>query len=267
MHLHGRRREGPIVRVRCDAGSHETLQRELFGDDSGPPGIRPLPLLEAAFGGTVVIQGLQSMPKECEPRLVRLLETGVLERRSGAEEIPVNVRVVFLWEGELDRAKIKASIGADLMSVLGDPLDIAALDERGGDVPAIAQRIAEQAARDGGRTTPVLSPGVAAVLKRSPWPTNITQLRAVIERAEAQRATAAIELDDLPDEILDSGPARLGGYHERVFEARKKILLDALERTSGNFSEAADLLEINRTYLHRLIRNLEMKDEIAQRFD
>jgi transcriptional regulator of acetoin/glycerol metabolism len=88
-----------------------------------------------------------------------------------------------------------------------------------------------------------------------------------MERAEAERTTDTIELEDLPDEILESGPAKLGGYHERVFEARRRILLDALERTNGNFSEAAELLEINRTYLHRLIRNLDMKDEIADRFD
>jgi DNA-binding NtrC family response regulator len=267
IHMQGARREAPLVRVRCDGSAAETLHRELFGDEEAPPGVRPMPLLEAAFGGTVLIHGMQSMPGEHEPRLVQLLETGNFERRAGAEEIPLNARVIMLWEGDHDPSTVRARLGTRLAHLLGAPLEIPSLDDRAGDIPAIAERIARQAARESGRTEPELAPGVAAVLKRSPWPANITQLRAVMERAEAERTTDTIELEDLPDEILESGPAKLGGYHERVFEARRRILLDALERTNGNFSEAAELLEINRTYLHRLIRNLDMKDEIADRFD
>ena len=89
----------------------------------------------------------------------------------------------------------------------------------------------------------------------------------MIERAEASRTTAAIELGDLPEEVLESRQAKIGGYHERVYESRRRILMDALERTNGNFSEAAELLEINRTYLHRLIRTLDLKDEVSKRFD
>ena len=268
IHLHSARRESPFVRVRCDGRDADALHRELFGDeDRGAAGLRAMPLLEAAFGGTVVIQGLQAMPSECEPRLMRLLETGAIERRAGAEEVPVNVRLVLVWEGESDRAALKAHLGERLVQQLGEPFHIPALDDRAGDIPAIAARIAQLAAREAGRTAPVLSPGVAAVLKRSLWPANMTQLRGAVERAEAERTSAAIEVDDLPAEILESGPGRVGGYHQRVFEARKRILIDALDRTSGNFSEAAEILEINRTYLHRLIRNLEMKDEIAQRYD
>jgi DNA-binding NtrC family response regulator len=262
IHLNGARRESPFVRVRCDGRDAEALHRELFGDDPGNAGLRPMPLLEAAFGGTVVIQGLQGMPSESEPRLLRLLETGAIERRAGAEQIPVNVRLVMVWEGEADRASLRSHLGDGLVRKLGEPIFIPALDDRAGDIPVIATRIAELAAREAGRSAPVLSPGVAAVLRRASWPANLTQLRGAVERAEAERDSAAIEVDDLPAEILESGPGRVGGYHQRVFEARKRILLDALDRTNGNFSEAAEILEINRTYLHRLIRNLEMKDEI-----
>ena len=267
IHLHGGRRESPFVRLRSDASDPETLQRELFGEDDSSPGIRRLPLLEAAFGGTVVIQALQGMHPDYEPRLIRLLETGAIERRAGAEQVPVNVRLILLWEGESDRAILKKRLGEKLLRALGEPVWIPALDDRAGDIPTIASRIAEQAALDAGRPATALSPAVAAVLKRSLWPGNITQLRGAVERAEAERTSAAIEVDDLPSEVLESGPARVGGYHQRVFEARRKILLDALERTNGNFSEASEMLEINRTYLHRLIRNLEMKDDITQRFD
>ncbi|MEZ5361730.1 MAG: FHA domain-containing protein [Bryobacterales bacterium] len=266
VHLNSNRREGPFIRVSCEGRDPEEIYRELFGEGNHSNGMRALPLLEAAYGGTVVIQGLQSMSKSCEPRLLHLLESGAIERRAGAERIPINVRLILIWEGRSDHVSRKAELGEQLIAKLGEPLEIPPLDERPGDIPALAERIAEHAALQAGRTAPQLAPGVVAVLKRSIWPANTTQLRAAIERAEAERGADFIEVDDLPEEILNGGPGRLRGYHQSVFESRKKILLDALDRTGGNFSEAAEILEINRTYLHRLVRQLDMKDEIARRY-
>ncbi|MCB1022613.1 MAG: sigma 54-interacting transcriptional regulator [Acidobacteria bacterium] len=266
IHVNSSRREGPFVRVRCEGRDQGEVCRELFGEGRRADGARALPLLEAAYGGTVVIQGMQSMNDGGNSKLVRLLETGAIERRAGAERIPVNVRLILVWEGPSDHVGLKGSLGDHLSAKLGEALEIPALDDRPGDIPAIALRIAQQAALEAGRGKPLLAPGVIAVLRRSAWPANLTQLRGVIERAEAERTSDSIEIDDLPEEILESGPGRVGGYHQRVFEARRKVLLDALDRTGGNFSEAAELLEINRTYLHRLIRNLEMKDDIARRY-
>ena len=266
LHVNSPRLDGPFLRVQCDANDPGALYRELFRNDQFDSGMRQPSLVEAAFGGTILLQSSEAIPHECRPKLVQILRKGMIARRSGAEEVPVNVRLILLWEGDYDYAKLEEHMGPELAQMAGRPIQIPALDDRAGDIPAIAQRIAESAAREAGRPQPIVSPGVAAVLKRYAWPLNVTQLRAVIERAEAERIGTAIEVSDLPEEILESGLATIGGYHERVYEERRRVILDALERTNGNFSEAAELLEINRTYLHRLIRTLDLKNEIKERF-
>jgi Nif-specific regulatory protein len=73
-------------------------------------------------------------------------------------------------------------------------------------------------------------------------------------------------VEDLPDELLDSvGEPRGGsGFHGAVREAKRKLILDALSRADGNYTEAAQLLELNPTYLHRLVANLDLKADIKR---
>ncbi len=267
IHDQSTRKDGPFVQIQCDAADPATIERELFGDEQEQPGVRQLTLLETAYGGTLLLLCADALPLECRPKLVQIIRTGLVRRRAGIEEIPVDLRVILLWEGDYAIDLIEEQLGTDLARLAGRPLEIPRLDDRPSDVPALAERIAEAAARRGGRQPVTVAPGTTALLKRCPWPDNLTQLRGVIERAEASRSTPTIEIENLPEEILESGQAAVGGYHERVFEHRRRIILDALERTNGNFSEAAGLLGINRTYLHRLINTLDLRESVDERFD
>jgi len=89
----------------------------------------------------------------------------------------------------------------------------------------------------------------------------------VIERAIVLGMTELIQPEDLPEALLEAAPGAmpLGEYHAEVNEARRQIILRALEKSKGNMAQAARTLGIQATYLHRLIRNLDLRSQLKQR--
>ena len=102
-----------------------------------------------------------------------------------------------------------------------------------------------------------------AILERYDWPGNVRELENAIERALVLGSSDVILLEDLPDSLLEQEPAEEvseGKYHARVKELKKQLILDAVEQTGGNYVEAAGILGVHPNYLHRLIRNLDLRD-------
>jgi DNA-binding NtrC family response regulator len=99
------------------------------------------------------------------------------------------------------------------------------------------------------------------------WPGNVRELENAIERAVVLGCSDRIVADDLPEPMLDASAALPGGekapYHQTVLETKRRLILDAIDRAGGNFTAAARLLGINPTYLHRLLRNLRLRDTTA----
>jgi Nif-specific regulatory protein len=94
------------------------------------------------------------------------------------------------------------------------------------------------------------------------WPGNVRELENAIERAVVLGSTPHILPEDLPEAMLETesqASARSGSYHEAVAEVKKQLILKALEESGGNYTEAAKLLSVHPNYLHRLIRNMNLK--------
>ena len=102
------------------------------------------------------------------------------------------------------------------------------------------------------------------LLENYPWPGNIRELENVIERAVVLGSSDVIMPEDLPEVLLEVAPGviPLDEYHASVNEARRQIVLRVLEKTKGNMTQAARLLGIQPTYLHRLVRNLGLKGRL-----
>jgi two-component system response regulator HydG len=97
------------------------------------------------------------------------------------------------------------------------------------------------------------------------WPGNARELENAIERALVLSASETIRPEDLPEAILDKAPVSDSDgakYHSRLRELKKQLILEALEETGGNYTEAAQLLGVHANYLHRLVRNLNLKQTI-----
>jgi DNA-binding NtrC family response regulator len=99
------------------------------------------------------------------------------------------------------------------------------------------------------------------------WPGNVRELENAIERAVVLGSTPHILPEDLPEAMLETDAplaGASGSYHEAVAEVKKQLILKAVEQASGNYTEAAKLLGVHPNYLHRLIRNMNLKTELKK---
>ncbi|HJZ11508.1 MAG TPA: helix-turn-helix domain-containing protein, partial [Acidobacteriota bacterium] len=129
------------------------------------------------------------------------------------------------------------------------------------DIPLLATYFVAKHGKKSKRRVTGLSSEARACLLNYDWPGNVRELENAIERAVALGSTDVIMAEDLPESMLDAAHESSGAttkYHDALIEAKKKILLAALEQAQGSYKEAAKLLEIHPNNLHRLLRNLRI---------
>ena len=135
------------------------------------------------------------------------------------------------------------------------------LRERKDDIPLLASYFAARSVERTKRQVRGISPEARACLTNYDWPGNVRELENAIERAVVLGSSEFILPEDLPEAMLEiDSPEGVGiaRYHEAVATAKKQVILRAIEQT-GSYTEAAKLLGVHPNYLHRLIRNLNLK--------
>jgi DNA-binding NtrC family response regulator len=142
------------------------------------------------------------------------------------------------------------------------------LHERKEDIPMLTRHFVQKhAKRCKVKPRPVSREAMAALVNYE-WPGNVRELENAIERALVMGSSEMVLLEDLPESLLEQAPSpdvADGKYHANVMELKKQLILDAVEQTRGNYVEAAGILGVHPNYLHRLIRNLGLKDAIHDR--
>jgi Nif-specific regulatory protein len=96
------------------------------------------------------------------------------------------------------------------------------------------------------------------------WPGNVRELENAIERAVVMGTTDDLLPEDLPEAVLEANipAASSSGYHDNVTSTKKQIIIEAMKQSGGSYTEAAKLLGLHPNYLHRLVRNLNLKDQL-----
>jgi Nif-specific regulatory protein len=141
-------------------------------------------------------------------------------------------------------------------------LDMPPLRDRREDIPLLASYFVAKYSTNAKRKVTGISPEARACLTRYDWPGNVRELENAIERAVVLGSAEQILPEDLPDTLLETGPAADFGvtkYHDAINEVKKQLILKAVDQAKGNYTEAAKLLGVHANYLHRLIRNLNLK--------
>ena len=137
-----------------------------------------------------------------------------------------------------------------------------ALRERREDIPLLAKHFAARYSEKCKRRVTGLSGEALACLTNYDWPGNVRELENAIERAVVLGSTERIQPEDLPEFLIERMPSTnqtTGKYYDSVKESKRSIILKALDKTGGNYTEAARLLGVHPNNLHRLIRNLNLK--------
>ena len=270
IHQGSPRRDKPLVVVNCVALSEELLESELFGHERGAfTGAHQMKRgkLELADGGTAFLDEIGDLKPRLQAKLLRVLQEHEFERVGGTKPIQVDLRFVAATNRHLGKAIKDGSFREDLffrLNVVTIPLP--PLRDRPDDIVPLAHHFAAHYCRDLGKKIKEITPDGWELLKRYPWPGNVRELANIIERAVVLSAGDRITAEDLPlGAIISSGEAPASetptGFHEAVVAHKRQIIREALRRFGGNQSRAASALGLQRTYLSRLIKELEVRDK------
>ena len=271
IHQNSPRARRPFVPVNCAALTESLLESELFGHERGAftgAVVSKKGKFEVADGGTMFLDEVSELAPALQAKLLRALQEHEFERVGGTRTISVNVRVIAATNQNLQAAVAAGRFRQDLWYRLNVvAVTMPPLRARRGDIPTLA---AHFAAKYGHGRASELSPEALDALRAYDWPGNVRELENAIQRAVVLGGSDRIDVDDLPDAVLEASTtlpgARTAAYHQTVLDTKRRLILDAIDKSSGNYTAAARLLGINPTYLHRLLRNLRIRD-VAARHD
>jgi transcriptional regulator with GAF, ATPase, and Fis domain len=269
IHRNSPRSGKPFLAINCAAIPEGLLESELFGHERGAftgAVAQKKGRFEIANGGVVFLDEIGELAPALQVKLLRVLQEREFERVGGMRPISVDIRLIAATNQDLDEAVKAGSFRKDLfyrLNVLS--LVMPPLRERREDIRMLSEYFIAKYIKKSNTRGKKLSPEAIVCLGSYDWPGNVRELENAIEHAMVLSSSDVIQPEDLPESILERGiaPSTDGAkYHNRVRELKKEMILEALEQTKRNYTEAAHLLGVHVNYLHRLIRNLDLKDTL-----
>jgi transcriptional regulator with GAF, ATPase, and Fis domain len=269
IHSNSPRAKKPFVAINCAAITETLLESELFGHEKGAftgAVTQKKGKLEVANGGVVFLDEIGELAPAMQSKLLRVIQEREFERVGGTRPISVDIRLIAATNKNLAEAVKGGSFRQDLYYRLNVvAITMPPLRDRKEDIPILANYfITKHAPRCAVKPKP-LSEEARVCLINYDWPGNVRELENAMERALVMSSAETILPEDLPEAVLERAtPAGLESakYHSALKDVKKQLIVTALEESKGNFTEAAKSLGLHPNYLHRLIRNLDLRAEL-----
>ena len=268
IHTNSKRALKPFVAVNCAALTETLLESELFGHEKGSftgAIAQKKGRLEIADGGTVFLDEIGELSPALQVKLLRVLQEREFERVGGMQTIKVDIRVIAATNKNLEDAIESREFRQDLFYRLNVvSFEMPPLRERPEDIMLLANYFANKYGPTCNRKMMGISSEARNFLLSYDWPGNVRELENAIERAVVLGTTNYILPEDLPENLLERKttiPVVIAGYHEAVTQTKRDVILRAMDQAKGNVTEAGRILGIHPNYLHRLIRNLDLREQ------
>ena len=274
------RAERPFVSVNCGAFTETLLESELFGYVKGSftgANANRKGLFEAANSGTIFLDEIGEMSSAMQVKLLRVLQERKVRPVGATEETSVDTRVIAATNRDLASMVSAGTFREDLyyrISVI--PIELPSLRERSEDISELSNHFVDKFCAPTGRKLGV-SETAMRLLERYSWPGNVRELEHTIERAVALERTPMIEPERLPEKINNYNPYRVAEAMEfpeeginitaHLDQLEKSYLVEALRRTSGNQTNAAELLKLSVRSLRHLLDKHGIRGLTAQMRD
>jgi two-component system response regulator GlrR len=258
IHKASPRRAKPFVVVRCAGIPEEQLDVELFGADTGAG--KRSGALEAADGGTVVLDEIGELGPRLQQKLLRALQEEAVRPAGSDAARPVNTRVISTNSGDLTQATTEGRFREDLFYRLNVvQIEMPPLSRRREDIPLlIAHFIAANAAETGQRS--IFPPEALELLATAEWPGNVRQLQNLVRQTAALSQTPIIPVE-VVQQSLGGAPGRLPSFDDARDDFTRGYLSQILQITGGNVSQAARLAKRNRTDFYKLLGRHQLVPE------
>jgi len=269
IHSHGKRSDAAFMDISCSAMPEALLESELFGYEKGAftdaRGTKR-GLLELADGGTLFLDEIGDMPLLSQAKLLKFIETRTFKRLGGTADQRVDLRIIAATNCDLEGAVNEGRFRQDLyyrLKVI--PVVLPPLRERRPDIPALVQHFMDRYNTEFNKHFARIDEDAMEVLLTYPWPGNVRELRNLIERILILERGDTIRLEHLPPEFLITSTEPRAAVHEpaaptdgdfrlpdggiSLEEVEKDFVRQAIARSEGNQTRAAQLLGISRDAL------------------
>ncbi len=267
LHHNGPRKNKKLVTINCGAMPQELLESELFGHKrgafTGATGDKA-GLFETANGGTIFLDEIGDMPQPLQVKLLRALQEGEIRRVGENAPRNVDVRVIAATNRDLTADIRDNRFRQDLFYRLNVvPVTLPPLRERTVDILPLTEHFLEKYTRKMKKDDLRIAPPAVKLLLNHPWNGNVRELENTIERAVAlcgdSKILSAEHFPQLESEtaIFDQLD-RHKSLKQKLRSVEKQIVIDTLEKTGGNVTKAAEILEVTRQHLHNKIKQYEI---------
>ncbi len=270
IHEKSNRRNGPLIEVNCAAIPTELIESELFGHEKGAftSAIKQrIGKFEAANSGTLFLDEVGDMSLSAQAKVLRALQENRITRVGGDRDIPVDVRVVAATNKDLLKEVEEGRFRVDLYHRLSVILiHVPSLNERGDDVPLLAEKFVKEVCEDYGIPKKVITPKALEELKVMRWEGNIRELRNVMERLviladqkitenEVKNFVTNTQAKDTPTDLFEAFD-KFQDFKEHI---EKLFIEHKLKKYGWNVSKTAEVLDIQRSHLYNKIEKYDLR--------
>ena len=262
IHAASRRARGPLVAINCAGIPESLLESELFGYQRGAftdAKQSKLGKFQLAEGGTLFLDEIGEMSSAAQAKLLRVLEDYHVDPLGGTQSHKVNIRVIAATNEDLPAHVKSGRFRLDLYYRLNVyQLRISPLRERPEDIEPILMAFLYRARVERGIRIRAIAPDALKLLQQHDWPGNVRELHNVVEWLTITCRNETIRAEDLPTSVREERPHHIDRPNEKPSllafgmsfqEMEKKMLEEALRKSSGNVSEASRLLKLTRNTL------------------
>lgn len=264
IHYMSPRASRSFVDLNCAAIPEDLLEGEIFGIEKGAlPGLEKTKKgkLDLAQGGTLYLENVSEMNAPAQAKLLRYLQEKKYQRVGGTELIENDVRVIASSSKDLEKEAQEKTFRQDLYDRLNVvPFRIPSLRERTEDLPVLVSSFSDQFSRESGMPKKVFSEQAISALQSYQWPGNVRELRNFIERVYILTPGEYVDVHDLRFAGLVVGAETttmledLGTFREARAQFEKEYLEKKIQENNGNISKTAEMIGLERSYLHRKIK-------------
>ena len=262
IHYNSPRKDKPFIKFSCAALAETLLESELFGHERGAftGAIKERKgRFELANSGSIFLDDIDDIPLSMQSKLLRVLQEKEIERVGGTKTIKTDIRIICATKVDLLKLAKQGKFREDLYYRLNIvPINLPPLRERKEDIPILVEYLLNKYSSKGEKKT--FCPEAMKLLINYDWPGNVRELENVVERIVTLTRSNDIRLEDLPDFLMAS-PEKLcdrhlidimeeaASFEDMIKDMEIRLLTLALEKASGNKSEAARILKMKRETL------------------
>lgn len=263
IHYMSTRASRPFIELNCSSIPDDLIDTELFGYERGAfagADKTQKGKLELAQGGTIFLDDIADLSLKTQEKLLRILQEKKFQRVGSSAFVDIDIRLIAATKKDLEKEVQAGKFSENLYHRINVvTFKVPALREHAEDIPVLAEHFSDQVAKEGGFSKKTFSPQAMALMQGHSWPGNVRELKNFIERVYILTPDESVDVHDLRFAGLSNGtPAgthsELPTFREARAKFEKEYLLKKIQENSGNISRTAEVIGLERSYLHRKIK-------------